>query len=79
MRVELRVFASLQKYRPDLAGGEPLDLEVPEGSTVEDVLAGIGVPVSEVKIVMVNGQQATLKWRLRDGDRVGAFPPVAGG
>lgn len=79
MRIELRVFATLTKYRPDLAGGEPLELEVPDGSTVEDVLAGIGVPTREVKVVMVNGQQAELRWPLRDGDRVGAFPPVAGG
>lgn len=80
MKIELRLFASLTRYMPAQKGTEPAhNLEVPEGVTVEELLRQLRVPLDTVKVVFVNGIHAAGSQTLREGDRVGVFPPVAGG
>ena len=37
MEVDVRVFATLCRYLPELEIGVPLTLEVPEGTTLDDI------------------------------------------
>ena len=55
--------------------------DIPEGSTVSDVLRLIRCnPVkAKLLLVSVNGERAKLGHVLRDGDVVGFFSPVSGG
>lgn len=73
MRVQIELFATLQAY---LAASE---LELPTGSTVDDVAAHLGIPPDFARITLVNGQDARGEQRLHDGDVVSMFPPLAGG
>jgi molybdopterin converting factor small subunit len=50
-----------------------------ELEAAEALAAVIGIPRSEIKIVMVNGRQSALSTLVRDGDRVAYFPAVGGG
>lgn len=77
--VQARLYATLRKYQPHLAPGEPLAVELPEGSTLSDLLAKLGVPENETKQVFVNGRQKPLDYVVKDGDEAGIFPPIAGG
>ena len=43
MKVEVRVFATLRRYFPDLSVGEPQVVELPDGATVADLLASAGM------------------------------------
>lgn len=79
IRVEVRLYANLRRYRSQDRLGEPLVLEMPEKSRVDDLLRMLGVPSEEVKVIFVNNLQQEESILLRDGDRVGIFPPVAGG
>ncbi len=79
MRVEVRVFATLRRYFPDLGVGEPLYLDLPEGTTAGQLMARLGLPAEEVKVIMRNARQVEPDEVLRDGDRVAFIPPVAGG
>jgi sulfur carrier protein len=74
MKVEIRLFASLQKY-----GGQQGELELAEGATVGDCLESAGIPPSEVAIVLVNGRHAKNDQPLNDGESIALFPPIAGG
>lgn len=77
MRVEVRIFADLRNYVP---GSEnPLFVRLPEGSTVHDLLAMLGVPAEKVKVIFVNSRQKSPDFLLSEGDRVGIFPPTGGG
>ena len=55
--------------------------ELPEGSTVGDVLKIIKCnPVkAKLLLVSVNGERTKLSHELHDGDVVGFFSPVSGG
>jgi molybdopterin converting factor small subunit len=73
--IELRLFASLRTYLPQ--GAEHLPVE--SGETVEALMARLGVPLDDVKLIFINGIKGGMSSILRGGERVGVFPPVGGG
>jgi len=74
MELEIKLFASLRKFNPELD-----KIEVNEGTTIGELFDQAGIPPSEVAIVLVNGRHATLEQTLLDGETVAVFPPIAGG
>ena len=80
MKIELNLYASLRGYLPPASQGEAKDpTETREGCTIRELLAQLGVPADAVKIIFLNGVRARGDEKLKEGDRVGVFPPVAGG
>ena len=79
MQVEVRVFATLRPYLPDLGIGEATTVEIPEGITAAELAQRLGIPLDEVKIIMRNGLQVEPEERLADGDRIAYIPAVGGG
>ena len=80
MKIELRLFASLARFVPCETGTPASGIfEVDEGSTITGLLEEMGVPMDKVKMIFLNGIHARGDEILREGDRVGVFPPVAGG
>jgi molybdopterin synthase sulfur carrier subunit len=77
--VHVKLFATLRRYRPGLDLGEAFPVELPEGSTVGDLVQRLGLPGEEVKIVFVNALFRDRAHVLADGDELGIFPPVGGG
>lgn len=67
----------------DSFGPQPVPVELPEGSTVGDLLVDLGQRHDGAKLrgiaVSVNAEYATAAQVLRDGDEVGLLPPVSGG
>jgi hypothetical protein len=49
-------------------------LALPEGSTVREVIKGMGVPFSQVTLMMVNGRKCEGTARVRADDRVILIP-----
>jgi len=74
MKVELNLYASLARCAPRTG-----TVEIGENTTILRLLWRLGVPMEKVKIIFLNGLHASGEETLRDGDRVGVFPPVAGG
>jgi len=42
--------------------------------SVKDVIESLGVPHTEVEVILVNGQPQGFQYRLQDGDRVSVYP-----
>ena len=79
MRVEVRVFATLRPYLPELGIGEAKVVEVPEGTTFDQLRKMLGLPADEVKVIMRNGLHVEPDDLVQDGDRIAFIPAVAGG
>jgi len=79
MKIELRLYASLAAYMPGNTAGNPLTVEVSEGTTIRGLLQQLEVPREDIKVVFLNGIHATDEDVLKEGDRVGLFPSVGGG
>ena len=79
MRVEVRVFATLRPYLPELGIGEAKVVEVPEGVTFGQLREMLGLPADEVKVIMRNSLHVGPDDLVQDGDRIAFIPAVAGG
>jgi molybdopterin converting factor subunit 1 len=80
MRVSVRLFAGLRER----AGGERVEVELPEGAVVEDLLAAMAAtPVGALHpgqcVVAINREYAGARDAVREGDEVALVPPVSGG
>ena len=79
MRVEVRLFATLRDYAPKEATAGVFSTELPEGATLDTLLAELRIATEKIHLRMVNGAGAEDSHILKDNDRVGLFPPVGGG
>ncbi len=75
MNITLKCFASLSRFSPPDADAYP----IAQGDTAGSVVARLGIPPEELKLVFVNGTHAELSAPLAQGDRLGLFPAVGGG
>jgi len=81
MKVRLRLFASVR----EIVGSGEVALEVPEGSTLADLVGQVGEQYPRLKglapslLWAVNREYRTPDHRLQEGDEVGLIPPVSGG
>jgi sulfur carrier protein ThiS len=80
MKIEVNLYASLARHMPREAGALHKRIwEVGEGTTILALLHRLQVPMDRVKLIFLNGLHAHGDEILSEGDRVGVFPPVAGG
>lgn len=73
--IEIKLFASLSEKTPKPSDRYPIDT----GITVRELIDQLAVPENEAKLIFINGRKGELTSILKDGDRVGIFPPVGGG
>lgn len=80
MKVHIRLFGTLGNKFPDHDPLKGFALEVPEGSTVEDLIKKLDIPPqSKIGIVSINGQLVKIQKQLNDGDFIRVFQPISGG
>ncbi len=81
MQVKLLFFASLK----DIVGARQIELDVPTGATVSDVLTRLESSYPRIKdyrpviLTAVNEEYVDQRTTVRDGDELAIFPPVSGG
>jgi len=88
MKVYVKLFASLARsvsrtgqvqFPAGFRAGTPLEVELPQDSTLADLVDYLGLPNDQVKVTFVNGRAQKLDHHLEPGDEVGIFPPIGGG
>ena len=77
--VHVKLFATLRRQYPHLGLGEAMPVELPEGTTVGQLVEHLRLPAKDVKVVFVNNIVRGEEHALSDGDKLGMFPPVGGG
>lgn len=79
MLVHVKLFATLARYSGGVPAGTFFDVEVPQGSVLEDLVNHLAIPPEETRIAFVNGIIQSMDWTLKTGDEIGIFPPIGGG
>ncbi len=80
MKIQLKLFASLTRFLPDQKDSGFSNLvEIDKGTTIEELLDHLKIPREQPKIIFLNGIHAEGTTVLKEGDRLGIFPPLAGG
>jgi molybdopterin converting factor subunit 1 len=81
MQITVRLFATLRQE----AGWGQREVSLPEGATLDDLLAALAAGESGLSLTdrpvyaAVNREYAQRGQTLHDGDVVAFFPPVSGG
>lgn len=80
MKVFVKLLASYRKLLPPEANGNKFEVDIPEGTTIANLMSRYGVPLSEDSVFLVNGLTPEgLDQELQDGDNLTAFSAMAGG
>ncbi|MBW7991085.1 MAG: MoaD/ThiS family protein [Planctomycetes bacterium] len=75
MVVEVKLFATFREGRFNERG-----LELPEESSLSDLLKYLTIPEKDAKVIIVNGLAVSaVEHKLSNHDVVAIFPPIAGG
>ena len=72
--IEVRLFATLRQGRQKV-----YQVEHSSVNTIQDIMDVLGVPRSEVNIMLINGFHQKPETPVKDGDIVSLFPAVGGG
>lgn len=78
MRVKVKLFGQFREKLPPEKRQIPIEIEVPDNATVQDVANSLGIGDLGA-VILVNDHEAHRGKRLNDGDVVSFFPPLAGG
>jgi molybdopterin converting factor small subunit len=73
--IQLKLFAALAHLSPGNCDRVPIQ----PGITVKEMLDQLAIPTVKAHLIFINGIKRSLETRLSGGERVGIFPPVAGG
>lgn len=79
MTVHVKLSTTLRDAVPGYVPATGLEAALPAPPTVRRLAEQLALPLEDIKIVMLNGQHASLDAPLADGDRVAFFPAVGGG
>jgi molybdopterin converting factor small subunit len=79
MKIEVHLFALLDRYLPVGSEGDSVSLDVPPGTTVRDVVESLKIPDELSCLTVINGRDAPPEQILAPGDVLSMFPPLAGG
>ncbi len=83
MKIAFKLFASLTDLLPTERTGNRIELDVPDGTTVQHLIERFRVPERSAHLVLINGlfvppsERATRE--LAEGDELAIWPPIAGG
>jgi len=83
MKINFKTGGMLADVLPAGADDDQAVLDMPEGATIIDVMARLGLPEDDFYLVILNDVVCPKTTRsttvLSDGDELGIFPPLKGG
>ncbi len=74
-RCWFRFYAELNDFLPPERRQAYFSVPFPGRPAVKDLIESLGVPHTEVDLVLVNGEAVDFSYQLEDGDRVSVYPP----
>ncbi|MBC7248659.1 MAG: MoaD/ThiS family protein [Anaerolineae bacterium] len=79
MKVRVNLYGTLRQRFPAYRPSEGIEVEVPEGATVRDLLSLLDIPQSQGAVVIVEGRVLKAEDKLRRGVPVNVLQAIGGG
>ncbi len=79
MRVTVKLFATLTRFKSGAKFGSAFEVDLPAGSNVRNLIDELKIPIEETHVIFINNVIVEPDSNLKDGDAVGMFPQVGGG
>jgi hypothetical protein len=72
--VSIRFYEELNRFLAPARRKQAFRVEFPPGCTAKAVIENLGVPHTEVDLLLANGESVDFSYRLRDEDRLSVYP-----
>ena len=79
MKVTVKLYGTLGQRFPGYQHSQGIEVEIPEGATVQDLLAVLEIPESQGAVVIVAGRVLKADDQMRGGVSVNIFQSIRGG
>ena len=79
MKITVKLFGELKRKIPDYKPEKGLEMDIPEGSKVVDLLAQLGIPTSPGATVIMEGRVLPAEEKLPKGALINLFQVMYGG
>ena len=79
MKVQVKLYGTLGQRFPDYRPSQGIEVEVPDGATVKDLLALLEIPESRATVVIVEGRIIKADDKMQRGVPVSVFQAIHGG
>ena len=79
MLIRVKMIANYREVLPPDAVHGVVELDVPAGTTVFDVISRYPIPLNDESVIVLNGLMKQMDAPLKEGDMVTAFSAIAGG
>ncbi len=74
MLIHLRIYGRLNDFIPKKHRYQPFHREIPETTSVKDLIEGCGIPHTEIDLILLNSDPVGFDTRVEDGDQVSVYP-----
>lgn len=75
----MTIIVELEGHLYRIAGRKTFQINIKGGETIEDVISLLGIPLSEVGLVIINNVIAEKKRKVKDKDTIVLIPVLIGG
>jgi hypothetical protein len=72
--VTIRFYEELNAFLPPQTRRQPFAVGIPQGCTVKALIENLGIPHTEVDLVLANGESVDFAYRPAEGDRISVYP-----
>jgi uncharacterized protein with PIN domain len=69
-----RFYEELNDFLAPARRKQDVELRCAEAATVKNAIESVGVPHTEVELILANGESVDWSYRVQDGDRVSVYP-----
>lgn len=73
-RIWLRFYQELNDFLPRDRRGIEFAHQAASRTTIKDIIESLGVPHTEVDLILANGESIGFDYQVQDGDRISVFP-----
>ena len=73
-QVDVRFYAELNDFLASWRRGRATPYIFEVSGSIKDMIETLGVPHTEVNLILVNGEPEDFTYRLRNGDRISVYP-----
>jgi uncharacterized protein with PIN domain len=74
-RARIRFYADLNDFLAPWRQGRASDYDFLVSGSVKDLIESLGVPHTEVDLILVNGEPVGFGYRVQDRDHISVYPP----
>jgi sulfur carrier protein ThiS len=79
MKVKVKLYGTLGQRFPDYQHSQGIEVEIPDGATVKDLLTLLGISESQRAVVIVEGRIQEAEGKIRRGVPVYVLQAIHGG